>query len=155
MKHSAIAALVLVGCATRPLPPRPVSTAPATKQVELYRPAWTTGLSTQMEEILACTADQEPPVQVLDVQQLTGGATGVMIADGHGQVERCAVQHGNVLVREPANLEPSDLQGRPLFAPGRALPPVQAGILMEEVTSERDEVLGWLYWPEPQDDPTP
>jgi hypothetical protein len=145
MKHSAIASLVLAACATAaPLPPRAVPIALPPKRVEIYRPGWTAGLSMQIEEILACTNEQEPPVQVLDVQLLAGGATGVMVADGRGQVERCAVQQGSVLVREPATLAPTDLQGRPMFAPGRSLPSVPVGILLEEVTSDQDEVLGWL-----------
>lgn len=149
MKRMVLPFLLLTSCATSSAP-RSTSAAETDSHGELVtpRPDWLAGLALQFEDVLVCTSERAPPVQVLDVHALADGVTGVMVADGTGQVDRCAAQRGVMLLREPASLDPESFHGRPVFSPGGERPAaLPVGVLLEEVTSRDDVVLGWIYWP--------
>lgn len=120
--------------------------APPKKVEELYRPGWTAGIGLHIDDIRLCVADRQAPTSVVHVQALASGGTGVTAIDGLGHAENCAVLDGRVVMRESADVEPTDLAGLPLFAPAPDQPTVGLGVLLEEV-AEKEVLLGWLYWP--------
>ena len=139
--------MVLEACAASPH----VVSAPREERAEHFRPEWTASLPLHMDELRACLEGRHPPVAVVHLQELATGDTGVTSVDGSGLLENCAARGSHVVIRGPSQFRPEDMNGLPFFAPGSEVPPVSAGIVLEEVDAfdGKDEVLGWLYWPEP------
>lgn len=144
-KTAILGMIVALGAACGSTPTPPPQHAPEPLD-DAYRPGWTAAISLHLDDIRLCLEGREPPTAVVHVQALASGATGITDVDGFGQVENCAVDRGHVVIREPTLLEPADLDGLPLFSLGPSQPVVGFGVLLEQVT-EKETLLGWLYWP--------
>ena len=142
-KKVSYAGLLLVGaCARGAIPIE----EPVKKHRE--RPDWTSQLGMQVDAMRACTAVLEAPRYVVFLDSLPSGATGVTTIDAYGGVEHCAYLDGEVVRREPTQLNGEEIAdaGGVLFSLGPTMPIVPAGIVLEEVV-EDGAVVGWLYWP--------
>lgn len=149
LRACAAATLVCVvsACSSHAAPTRmrPRTPVAARASARLYRPAWVSTISADLDMLARCLEGREAPAFVVHVHHTADAVTVVTTVDAFEAVEACAVADGKPLVREPMEERLRDFEGLPLFALGARKPRVPTGARMQEVGGG-GEVLGWLYW---------